>query len=280
VKFKITYNQREACQPATTSIGPGTCDGFYITDNPSNTLSDVNYFVMGGGTRKFTGFNPGTQTFAFQQYSSARLTRTGLASYEMTSPDGSRKIFSQSDGAIGTSRKVFLTQMLDPFGNALTLTYDVNLRLVGITDAIGQVTALAYGNMNDIYKITRATDPFGRFADFAYDSLGRLTNITDVIGLNLYLSSRAVRLHQFVHHAHAPTVHCRARRRPHATTRSLETAYADGSRPRRYNQSGKSRHRNQRSAGNRSGRDEHLQCVSSGPKHLLLEPHRLRDGLR
>ena len=57
--------------------------------------------------------------------------------------------------------------------------------LSAITDAIGQVTTLTYGNTNDIYKITRVTDPFGRFADFAYDSLGRLTNITDVIGLEL-----------------------------------------------------------------------------------------------
>src|SRR6185295_797802 len=99
-------------------------------------------------------------------------------------PDGSKLVFSQSDGAIGTSRKIFLTQVVDPFGNSVTLTYDSNLRIVALTDAIGQVTTLTYGLTNDIYKITRVTDPFGRFANFAYDSLGRLTNITDVIGLN------------------------------------------------------------------------------------------------
>jgi hypothetical protein len=85
VKFTVRYNQREARQPANftyANFGPKwTCDWIsYITDNPSNTLSDVNYFVMGGGTRKFTGFNPGTQTFAFQQYSSARLTRRAIPS--------------------------------------------------------------------------------------------------------------------------------------------------------------------------------------------------------
>ena len=77
-------------------------------------------------------------------------------------------IFSQSDGSIGTSRNIFLTQIIDPQGNALTLTYDTNLRLVAITDAIGQVTTLTYGLTNDIYKVTKVTDPFGRSATFNY----------------------------------------------------------------------------------------------------------------
>ena len=54
-------------------------------------------------------------------------------SYEMTSGEGSRLVFSQPDGSIGTSRKVFLTQILDRFGNALTLTYDASLRIVALT---------------------------------------------------------------------------------------------------------------------------------------------------
>ena len=73
--------------------------------------------------------------------------------------------------------------MIDPFGNAVTLTYDANLRLVAITDAIGQVTTITYEHPTDIYKITKVTDPFGRFAAFEYDASSRLTNITDVIGL-------------------------------------------------------------------------------------------------
>jgi YD repeat-containing protein len=110
------------------------------------------------------------------------LERTGPASYEMMWADGSKMVFGQSDGSVGTSRKVFLTQVIDPAGNAVTLNYDGNLRLTEISDAIGQVTSLTYGKTNDIYKITKVTDPFGRFASFDYDDLGRLTNITDVIG--------------------------------------------------------------------------------------------------
>jgi len=189
VKFTVTYNQREARQPANftcSNFGPKwTCDWIsYITDSPSNLLADVSYYVRGGGTRGFAGIATNTQTFGFQIYDQTQLQRTGTNSYEMTSSGGSKLVFSQPDGSIGASRKIFLTQMLDPFGNAVTLTYDGSLRIAAITDAIGQVTTLAYSNAADIFKITRVTDPFGRFADFAYDSLGRLTNITDVIGLN------------------------------------------------------------------------------------------------
>ena len=38
---------------------------------------------------------------------------------------------------------MFLTRIVDAQGNALTLTYDSSLRLVAVTDAMGQVTTLA-----------------------------------------------------------------------------------------------------------------------------------------
>ena len=188
VHFTVRYNQRDAFQPANFSyanFGPKwTCDWIsYITDTPSNHLADVNLYVQGGGDRTFTGFDTNTQSYAFQQYDETRLTRTGPSRYELLSGDGSKLVFSQSDGSVGSSRNIFLTQVMDPAGNAVTLTYDANLRLVAITDAIGQVTTLAYGNASDIYKITEVTDPFGRSATFDYDGQSRLARITDVIGL-------------------------------------------------------------------------------------------------
>jgi len=73
--------------------------------------------------------------------------------------------------------------LIDPAGNTTTLTYDSNLRITAITDALGRQTTLTYGNPNDIYKITQVTDPFGRFATFSYDASGRLIQIQDVIGI-------------------------------------------------------------------------------------------------
>jgi YD repeat-containing protein len=161
VRFWVRYNHRDPFQPGNFTYSnfgsKWACDWIsYIIDNPQSLSADVTYYARGGGTRAFTGFNSGTQTFAYQKSDQTRLTRTGPASYERLSGDGSKLIFSQSDGSIGTSRKIFLTQIVDPFGNAVTLSYDANLRLAAITDAIGQVTTLTYGNTNDIYKITRS----------------------------------------------------------------------------------------------------------------------------
>ena len=76
-----------------------------------------------------------------------------------------------------------MTAVVDPQGNAATLTYDSSFRLTTITDAIGQKTTLTYGTGSETLLIKKVTDPFGRFATFDYDASGSLTNITDVLGL-------------------------------------------------------------------------------------------------
>ena len=187
VTFTVRYNQRDVFQPANFSYGNlgslWTSDWFtYITDNPSNPLADVNIYVGGGGQRTYTGFDTNTQSFAYQQYDRNLLTRTGPSSYQLLAGDGSKMIFSQSDGSVGTTRNIFLTQKIDPQGNAVTLTYDNYFRLVAITDAIGQVTTLTYGLGYDNYKVTKVTDPFGRSATFDYVQVPidwAYTNIVD-----------------------------------------------------------------------------------------------------
>jgi RHS repeat-associated protein len=235
VKGTVTYNQRDAFQPANftySNFGPKwTCDWIaYITDTPQSRAANVNQYLRGGGTREFSGFSSNSQSFASQQYDQTHLLRTGPDSYELTSRDGSKLVFGQPDGTAGTTRKIFLTQTIDPFGNAVTLTYDGDSRVTTITDAIGQVTTLSYGDTNDVYKITRITDPFGRFASFSYDSLGRLTNITDVIGLNsafVYDGGS-----DFIKALVTPYGTTSFTQGPAGNTRFLETLYPDGSRDR------------------------------------------------
>jgi YD repeat-containing protein len=48
---------------------------------------------------------------------------------------------------------------MDSQGNAVTLTYDANLRLVAVTDAIGQVTTLTYGLATNSTAITKVDWP-------------------------------------------------------------------------------------------------------------------------
>src|SRR5262249_33078667 len=152
-------------------------------------------YMMGGGNRIFTGFNATTNTYVQNpplDQTQLLRTSTNPISYKMISPDGSVKIFSQSDGGTGLTRNVFLTKLIDPFGNAVTLNYDANLRVTSITDALNQITTVSYQlptdppPHNDIYKIKQVTDPFGsvgarRSATFGYDDTNRLISITDVM---------------------------------------------------------------------------------------------------
>jgi RHS repeat-associated protein len=235
VRFPVRYNQRDSFQPAVFSysnLGPQwTFDWLcYITDNPSSLMADVQYYRRGGFARFFTGFDPATQSYAYQQYDQTKLVRTTASSYELTLPDGSKLVFGQSDGSVGTSRKIFLTQMVDPAGNAVTLTYDGNLRLVALTDAIGQVTTLSYTNAADVYKITSVTDPFGRSANFGYDASNRLARITDVIGLTSQFTYAAGS--DFVNTLVTPYGTTSFVTSQGGTNTLLETTYPDGSQER------------------------------------------------
>lgn len=93
-------------------------------------------------------------------------------------------MYSSSNGATAYPRRVFLTRIVDAYGNALTLSYDASMRLTQITDAIGQVTAVSYQHATNPMLVTRVTDPFGRYASFDYDLSGRLSKITDTIGIS------------------------------------------------------------------------------------------------
>src|SRR5438876_749835 len=76
--------------------------------------------------------------------SQAVLVRTSSSTYEKRFPDGSKQVYCQSDGSASYPRKIFMTQWVDPSGNAVTITYDSSFRITTITDALGQVTTLSY----------------------------------------------------------------------------------------------------------------------------------------
>ena len=65
----------------------------------------------------------------------------------------------------------------------LTITYDGQIRITAITDAVGQVTTLSYGVSGSPLLVTQITDPFGRSATFTYNASGQLASITDVLGI-------------------------------------------------------------------------------------------------
>jgi RHS repeat-associated protein len=190
VEFIATYNQKESFQPSVFSysnLGPQWTFNWmsYVKDDPSNLTASSYVYLEGGSDETYSGFNSSTQSYQPQFMSHAVLARTSTSPirYERRLLDGAVEVFAQPDGAATFPRRIFMTEWHDALGNAMTFTYDSSLRLVAVTDAIGQVTTLSYGLSSDPLKITQVTDPFGRSATFDYNYAGRLIRITDVIGL-------------------------------------------------------------------------------------------------
>ena len=193
VHFHLVYSHRDTQQPATFSysnFGPKWTFNWlsYITDAVGGNSSALLY-QQGGGNEPFT-FSSTSATTAYPgPYSQAIMTRTANSSgystgFTLTFPDGSFEQFNQASGlpqASGT--QFFMTAVGDSAGNIDILTYDSQMRIVAITDAIGQVSTLTYGLAASPLVVTQITDPFGRSASFTYNSSGQLASITDVLGI-------------------------------------------------------------------------------------------------
>jgi RHS repeat-associated protein len=190
INFTVTYNQRDTQQPQTfnySNLGPRWTFNWlsYVTDDPNNMSADATVYVAGGGAEKYSGFDSGSQSYQADPQSHAILVRTAPATYEKRFPDGSKQVFTLSDGSSSFPRKIFMTQWVDSAGNAVAITYDPSFRVTSLTDALGQITTIAYELPSDPLKITKVTEPFptGRYAAFAYNGNGQLTTITDEIGI-------------------------------------------------------------------------------------------------
>ena len=190
VETTITYNERETLQPAVFdafNVGQKWTLNWisWIQDNPASPGNQVQRYVAGGGGWSYAGYNAVTGAFSPEPDNGAVLVMTSAnpITYELRFADGRKDIFATPNKANGYSRRVMLTEIVDAQGNALTLSYDNQLRLSTVADALGQLTSFNYGNTANPLLVTGITDPFGRHATLAYDSLGRLIAITDVIGM-------------------------------------------------------------------------------------------------
>jgi RHS repeat-associated protein len=189
-KIVITYNQREDSQPANFSSynvsQKWTLNWLtYITDDPINPGANVSRYLPGGGAYNYIGYNSTTGSFATDSSDNSILVlvSTNPVVYQRLLPNGSVDVYAASDGNTAFPRHIFLSQVIDPQGNALTLNYDGQMRLVSLSDATGRQTTFSYNVPAQPLLVSQVTDPFGRSATFKYDSAGRLISITDILGL-------------------------------------------------------------------------------------------------
>jgi len=195
VRFKVVYSHRDTTQPASFSYSNFGSKwtfnwlSYVSTNNSMSPTTNVTLYSRGGGGETFTFSGTGALTSYPGPYSKAILTRTlnggmtAVTSFTLTHPDGSSEDYGLANSG---STQFFMTAVSDPAGNMVTLTYDNNMRITAITDAIGQVSTLSYSYSGSSNAVTAITDPFGRSATFTYvtnSGVTQLTSITDVLGI-------------------------------------------------------------------------------------------------
>ncbi|HEY5706535.1 MAG TPA: hypothetical protein VIS96_13265 [Terrimicrobiaceae bacterium] len=186
VHVTVSYNERETIQPANLNY---TNFGRQWTHNWNGWLSINSTIgatvVLRGGGSEDHAIDPSTPGFvSIHPKSHAQLLKVSATRWERLLADGSKEVYqtlvSPDPQGLGT---FWLSQVVDPAGNAVTLAYDANYRLSTITDALGQTTTFSYGVPGDTYKVSQVADPFGRLASLSYNAGGQLITITDAIGL-------------------------------------------------------------------------------------------------
>lgn len=171
-----------------------------------DTSGTVTVFMPDGRRDVYTADGAGGYDSPYQVFNT--LTKLTSTRYELRLPDDTVYLYdepSSSTAAVSSSAAIippstiyqsYLTEIRDVYGQSLGMGYDVDGKLISITDATGKVTTLTY---NGDGLVTQVSDPFGRNAQFEYDANRNLVKITDMAGYwstfsyddDIYLTSMA-----------------------------------------------------------------------------------------
>jgi RHS repeat-associated protein len=193
VEFVLSYQQHELFQPQTFAYANvGRMWSFewqrFLQEDPGYCITvciAAHVWLYEAGSRElyFDPNSDGTYDPNWQSRATVVRVSSSPVRYERRFPDGSIEVYAIPDGAAAGERRIFISQMIDPQGQSIAFTWDAQARVIAVTDAIGQVTELAYDHPTDSRRITSVTDPFGRVATLQYTADGVLSSITDTIGI-------------------------------------------------------------------------------------------------
>jgi RHS repeat-associated protein len=197
VNFNVSYRQLDDGQDSASlrtyaNFGnQWTFDFFGYVQLFSTNLLDYSSILCRmpeGGTEYYTYRAAAGQTDPHPM-SHAFIRPTGPNIFERIHPDGSKEVYSVPQHTYYTDTRFFLSAVVDPSGNQLSMNYDAYGRLAFIVDGIGQTNTLSYELTNstaspNFFKVTKVTDPFGRTAIFTYNAAGQLWTITDMGNLS------------------------------------------------------------------------------------------------
>ena len=191
-----------------TNAGPF---GIGTNNNYSHLLNVANFFrgtckcitlVMPDGNQ-FRFSQSGTNTFTNATVPSligSQITIPSSGTYNLRWKNGSVYQFTSIGGPLlayltsiadrngntitlvrgNTSQPSQITQIVDPVGRALTLTYDASNRITQITDPISRTVQYTYNSQGTLATVTNAA---GGVTTYAYDTSNNLIKTTDARGV-------------------------------------------------------------------------------------------------
>lgn len=191
-------------------FGVGTNHNYGYQLDVSNLLRGTGTFVtlvMPDGNQ-FQFAQQGSSSFVNTSIPSllgAVITNTATGSYTLRWKNGSTYQFqTSSQGALlafltgmsdangntitfirGSVQPSQITQIIDPVGRTLNLTYDNFNRIVSMTDPIGRTVRYTYNSQGTLATVT---DAAGGITTYGYDTQNQMTSITDPRGI-LYLQN-------------------------------------------------------------------------------------------
>ncbi|MDD5198376.1 MAG: hypothetical protein PHC88_01110 [Terrimicrobiaceae bacterium] len=196
VTLRVNYNQVEADQPAsltyTNFSSQWECSwASYLEDSGTTGSGSLKIQLPGGGAESYT-YNSSSGKY-LQDYTQSPATlqfTTSPVTYTRTLQNGASYVYSQVVGS-GSSRRIFLSKIIDPVGSILQFQYDAIYpsRINRVYDATvtfgaaSNYTQLEY-NDGDPYRVTKVRDRFSRYASFVYSTVNgvrRLQSITDPV---------------------------------------------------------------------------------------------------
>ncbi len=168
----------------TTNAGPF---GIGTSHNYGYELDLVN---VNEGQQVINLIMPDGNQYPFNQQRSGAFVNTtnpAFAGAVLSNVSGSTYNLRWKNGTIyqfnlasqGGPRIAFLTSIIDPNGNTVSLTLDPAGKLTQVTDPVGRSLALSYDGSG---RIATITDPIGRSVQYSYNSQGTLANVTNPAG--------------------------------------------------------------------------------------------------
>ncbi len=142
------------------------------------TIPSLQGAVLSGGSCTWSGCN-GTFTLRWKngttyQFQLQALNLPGIVGLMSIADSNGNTIAFQHSTGLPTE----ITQITDPVGRSLNLTYDGSLRITSITDPIGRIVRYGYTTAGYLQTVKDANSPAG-VTTYGYDSNNNLATITD-----------------------------------------------------------------------------------------------------